>query len=117
MQVLIGSTQVPLRWNYTIHGYSVLWAYYYIIKNNTKDKIGSLQYPNREGVRYSYINDRHDYQTRFAISSSEVTTLIINNVTEGEEATYQLMLLTFGGTWRCEIRVNVTGNCSNPITC
>ena len=57
--------------------------------------------------------DINDYQTRFNISRSEVATLIINKVTEREEAVYQCQVKTKAAdTWKYNIRVTVTGeNC------
>ena len=56
------------------------------------------------------IRDVKDYQTRFNISRSEVATLIINKVTEREEAVYQCELETKAlNEWRYNIRVIVTG--------
>ena len=103
LQVLLGSTQVPLRWNYTLLSGTVLLTTFYI-DDGASDDIGITV---NGGI--TAINNRNDYQARFAISTSEVATLIINNVTEREEATFQCKLTASGNTWAYNIRVNVTG--------
>ena len=59
------------------------------------------------------IHNINDYQTRFNISRSEMATLIINKVTETDEAVYQCQIKTKAAdTWKYNIRVTVTGeNC------
>ncbi|KAL9964688.1 hypothetical protein ACROYT_G028363 [Oculina patagonica] len=103
MQVLIGSTQVPLRWNYTLSPGSVLITTTFSIGDgSTSDNIGLI------ASNVNSVNNRHDYPTRFAISTSEVATLLINKVTEREEATYQCKLSVVGNSWAYKIRVVVT---------
>ena len=103
MQVLLGSTQVPLRWNYTLSSGTVQLTTFYI-DDGASDDIG---YKFNGGG--TSVNTKNDYQTRFTISTSEVATLIINNVTEREDATYQCKLVVQGNSWAYNIRVNVTG--------
>ena len=106
MSVINGSTQVHLKWTHTITDGSVLALTTFSIGDgtNTFDTIGNKL---QDGT--TSVNDRNDYQTRFNISTSEVATLIINKVTEREEAVYQCSLATSSGTWRYRIRVIVTG--------
>ena len=115
MSVLNGSTQLALRWNYTLQTGSDLRTTYFRIIKGVSDVIGAILHDSG-GDKY-LIRDTNDYQTRFNISRSEVATLIINEVTEHEEAVYQCMLETkTGDIWRYNIRVIVTGkNCNVQI--
>ena len=105
MSVRIGSTQVPLRWNYTLSPGSLLSQTTFFIDDGTIDDIGSIFH----ALDTTEVNDRNDYRTRFAFSTNEVATLIMNKVTEREEAVYQCRLLVVGNTWAYNIRVIVTG--------
>jgi len=109
MSVVKGSTQVALRWNYTLSaGSNLLLTTFYIIDDGNSDDIGVIS-PNN----IASVNDKNDYRTRFDISTSEVATLIINKVTEREEAVYQCRLTVVGNVWAYEIRVIVLGKISN----
>ena len=100
MSVVNGSTQVPLRWNYTLSSGSVtLTTFFLRLNDGTFDGIGTT---------FGIFNKK-DYRTRFDISRSEVATLIINKVTEREEAVYQCRLLTGSQLWDYRLRVIVTG--------
>ena len=104
MPVLNGSTQVPLRWNYTLlSGLLIVTTFSLTSNDGSFDDIGTT----------SGVFNKNDYQTRFDISGSEVATLIIKNVTEREEAVYQCKLLTDSNTWSYRIRVIVTGEHCN----
>ena len=96
---------MPLRWNYTLSPGSVLSQTTFSIDDGTSDNIGSIFH----SLDATSVNDRNDYRTRFAISASEVATLIINKVTEREEAIYQCRVSVVGNTWAYNIRVIVTG--------
>ena len=107
MSVINGSSQVHLRWTYTITDGSTLVLTIFSTDEgtNTFDPIGTILQD-----KTSSVNDKNDYRARFNISTSEVATLIINKVTEREEAVYQCALLTSSGTiWKYRIRVIVTG--------
>ena len=110
--MLNGSTQHALRWKYTIPASSVVRTTRFHINKGVSDVIGSI-FHDLGGKSYT-IRGVNDYQTRFNISRSEVATLIINKVTEEEEAVYQCELETKAGvTWRYNVRVIVTGeNCN-----
>jgi len=109
MSAVKGSTQVALRWNYTLSpGSNLLLTTFYIIDDGNSDAIGTLS-PNNIAA----VNDINDYRTRFDISISEVATLIIKKVTEREEAVYQCKLTVVGNTWTYEIRVIVLGKTYN----
>ena len=100
MSVLNGSTQAALKWSYTL-----------------PDGIGLRTTTFRKGASLSYVGSIfHDVSTyqlldaRFNISRSKVPTLIINEVTEREEAVYQCEVETNSGNrWKYNIRVIVTG--------
>ena len=84
MSVLNGSTQEALKWSYTLPtGSDPRTTRFHIIKD-TSDAIGLIIHDSG-GDNY-VIRDVNDYQTRFNISRSEGATLIINKVTEREEA-------------------------------
>jgi len=103
MSVVKGSTQVALRWNYTLPpGSNLVVTTFYITDDGNSDDIGIVS-PNNIAA----VNDRNDYRTRFDISPSEVATLIIKKVTEREDAVYQCKLTVVGNTWAQEIRVIV----------
>ena len=106
MPVRNGSTQVALRWNYTITDGSVLVTTTFSIDDGSiSDDIGSIFH----SLDTTTIFDRNNYKSRFNISRSEVATLIIYRVTEKEEAVYQCQLETTSGKRRYKIRVIVTG--------
>jgi len=109
MSVVEGSTQVALRWNYTLSaGSNLLITTFSITDDGNSDDIGLIS-PNNIAA----VSDRNDYRTRFDISTSEVATLIINKVTEREEAVYQCKLTVVGNTWSYETRVIVLGKIYN----
>lgn len=106
MSVVKGRGQVALRWSYVLSaGSNLQTTTFYIIDDGNRDNIGSIFH----GSNLTTVNDRNDYQTRFDISRSEVATLIINKVTEREEAVYGCELTVVGNSWAYEIRVNVLG--------
>ena len=92
--VLNGSTNVALRWNYTL---------------GTGESVASKSW-NMDGVQIAVIglittiND-----DRFAVDSEEVATLIIKNVSEIEDTTFQHTIQTTVNTWKYRIRVEITG--------
>jgi len=109
MSLLNGSTQETLKWSYTLPaGSDPRTTRFHIIKG-ASDVIASIFHDSGgEPERYQ-IRGVNDYQTRFNISRSAAATLIINKVTEREEAVYQCELETQSGeTWRYNIRVIVT---------
>ncbi|XP_078379895.1 uncharacterized protein LOC144662819 [Oculina patagonica] len=95
MKVRNGSSQVHLRWNYNLSPGSKLQFTTFSIGDGTDSVIG---------VKGSSITV---FDTRFAISSSEVATLIINRITEGSRGVYQCQLTTDSNTWRSRINVYV----------
>ena len=115
LQVLNGSTQVPLRWSYTLSsGSLILTSFSMLLNDGSFDGIGTISGGNPT------VFNKKDYRTRFDISRSEVATLIINTVTEREERVYQCQLITDSNQWKYRIRVIVTGErcnvyCTNLI--
>ena len=106
MPVSNGSTQLHLRWTYTLSPGSNLLSTTFSINDGAKDNIGAVFH----GSGVTVVNDRNDYRTRFNISgTSEVATLMIFKVTEKGEAVYQCELQTVSSTWSYKIRVIVTG--------
>ena len=95
-----------LRWTYTLSAGLTLAITTFSTDEgtNTFDPIGTILQD-----KTSSVNDKNDYRARFNISTSEVATLIINKVTEREEAVYQCSLSTTSGIWKDRIRVIVTG--------
>jgi len=106
--VITGSTQVPLRWSYTLSSGLLLSTTFSVTLNDGNfDDIGTISGGN------AVIFDRNVYRTRFNINGSKVATLIINKVTEREEEVYQCKLTTDSNTWSYRIRVIVTGEDCN----
>jgi len=102
--VLNGSTQVALRWSYTLSPGTVLVLTTFSLRFNdgSFDDIGTAS-----------IGVFNSYRTRFNISRSELATLIINKATETEEAVYQCKVTTNSGSSGYRIQVIVTGeNCN-----
>ena len=104
--VLNGSTQAALRWSYTLPDGIGL--------RTTNFRKGASPDASLSDVG-SIFHDLGTYQlrdARFNISRSEVATLIINKVTEREQAVYQCEVETNDGMvkrWKYNIRVIVTG--------
>ena len=99
---------MALKWSYTLLAGSLRATSFSIrLNDDSFNDIGTIS-----GVNTIVFN-KHDYRTRFDISRSEVATLIINNVTEREEAVYQCELATDSNQWRYKIRVIVTGEHCN----
>jgi len=110
MSVENGSTQVALRWRYTLSpGSNLQTTTFSIADDGNNDDIGTIFHASN----IVSVNNRNDHQTRFNISRSEVATLIINEVTEREEAVYRCKLAVVGNTWTYEIRVIVLGKIKN----
>ena len=85
---------MALRWNYT---------------PGTGELVASKSW-TMDGVQIALvglvttIND-----DRFAVDGEEVATLIIKNVSEIEDATFQITVQTTANVWRYKIRVEITG--------
>ena len=94
--VLNGSTNVALRWNYTLgSGETVVLTTWKIDEND----LGLLTTALSTVV----------YDNRFVISTSEVATVIIKNVADINDATFECKVQTSVGAWKYKIRVEITG--------
>ena len=106
MSVLNGSTQLALRWNYTLPaGVLISTTFSIRLNDGSFDDVAMISGGSIAVLNY--------YRTRFNISNSEAATLIINKVTEREEGVYQCGLITVLNSWRYRIRVIVTGEYCN----
>ena len=94
---------MALRWSYILSSGSNLLSTGFSIDDGGFDNIGKIFH----GSGITTVFDKKDYRTRFNISRSEVATLIINRVTEREEAVYECGLQTATNNWRYRIRVIV----------
>ena len=92
--VLNGSTNVALRWNYTLGTNEVMFSIIWLLDGTL---IATL-FP------VTVIKD-----DRFDLNKSEVATLIIKNVSELEDATFQCQVQTIDGTWKYNIRLEIIG--------
>ena len=96
---------MALRWRYTLSPGSNLQSTGFSFNDGGFVLIGKIFH--NSGI--TTVFDKKDYRTRFNISRSEVATLIINRVTEREEAVYECKLGTVMNNWRYRIHVIVTG--------
>ena len=96
---------MALRWSYILSSGSNLQSTGFSIVDEPLVGIGKIFHTS--GI--TAVFDRNDFRTRFNISRSEVATLIINRVTEREEAVYECELGTVLNIWRYRIHVIVTG--------
>ena len=99
---------MPLRWSYALLAGSLITTTFSIrLNDGSFDDIGTTSGGN------PFVFNKNDYRRRFGISGSEQATLIINKVTETEEADYQCKLTTDLNPWSYRIRVIVTGEHCN----
>ena len=96
---------MALRWSYILSTGSNLQTTGFSFDDGALGGIGKIFH----GSGVTTVFNTKDYRTRFNISRSEVATLIINRVTEREEAVYECELETTMNRWRYRIRVIVTG--------
>ena len=101
-----GSTNVLLRWNYTLlPSQSLLLTTFSIGDGSSQDDIGLVITPGPSGT------PNNKFKERFNIySTSQFSSLTINKLTEQESATFQCKLQVGGDVWAYNIRVEVTGN-------
>ena len=85
---------MALRWNYTLGTGEFLLI--------TTWKLDGTQIAAIAAV--TIIRDN-----RFDLNKKEVATLIIKNVSELEDATIQCVVQTSSGTWKYNIRLEITG--------
>ena len=106
IQVLNGSTNFPVRWNYSLLPDQSIEFTYFSIRygNNPPDGIGAVV----KG-RPAQIYGAKNFKTRFTIdSTSEFSTLTINKVTERENATFQCKI-SADQEWAYDVRIKVAG--------
>ena len=96
---------MALRWSYTLSSGSNLQSTVFSIDDGGFVEIGKIFH----SIGITAVFDTKDYRTRFNISRSEVATLVINRVTEREEAVYECGLGTVMNNWRYRIHVIVIG--------
>ena len=88
------STNVALRWNYTLGTGELVASKSWQLDGTQIALIGAI----------TIISD-----DRFDVNKNEVATLIIKNVSELEDATFQCAVQTSVGLWKYEIRLEITG--------
>ena len=105
-QVRNGSTNVLLRWNYTLlPGQTLVLTTFSIGDGSIQDDIGIVIIAlGPSATPYNKFKDL------FSIySTSQFSNLTINRVTEQVNATFQCSLQVGGDVWAYNIRVEVTG--------
>ena len=104
-QVRNGSTNVLLRWNYTLlSGQTLEVTTFYIINGVSQERIGFVFNAGLAG------NPNNKFKDLYSIySTSQFSNLTINKVTEQENATFQCEVQVSGDQWAYNIRVEVTG--------
>ena len=92
--MLNGSTNVALRWNYTLGTGELVASKSWQLDGTQIALIGAV----------TIISD-----DRFDVNKNEVATLIIKNVSELEDATFRYAVQTSVGLWKYDTRLEVTG--------
>ena len=92
--MLNGSTNVALRWNYTLVTNELLFSTAWQLDGTQIAAVAAI----------TIINDN-----RFDLNKKEVATLIIKNASELEDATIQCVVQTNVGNWKYNIRLEITG--------
>ena len=92
--MLNGSTNVALKWNYTLGTGELVISKSWLLDNVQIAVVAAI----------TIIND-----DRFDLNKKEVATLIIKNASELEDATIQCVVQTSVGNWRYNIRLEITG--------
>ena len=100
MQVLNGSTNVLVKWSYTLLDKQSIA---FVIFRIDEKRIGAAAH------EISIMED--DFSNRFNIeSTSEFSSLTINTVTESENTTFQCQVVLIDNTkWAYSIQIEVTG--------
>ena len=92
--LLNGSTNVALRWNYTLRTGELVLSTAWQLDGTQIAAVAAI----------TIISDN-----RFDLNKKEVATLIIKNVSELEDATIQCVVQTSVGNWKYNIRLEITG--------
>ena len=104
-QVRNGSTNVLLRWNYTLlPSQTVRLTTFSIGDGVVRDDIGFIFSPDATDTPNEKYKDLYSIYT-----TSQFSNLTINKVTEQDNATFQCELRVGGDTGAYNIRVEVTG--------
>ena len=103
-RVRIGSTNVLLRWNYTLlPGQSRVLTTFSIGDGINQDDIGLI-------IGGPTGTPNNKYKDLYSIySTSQLSELTINKVTEQENSTFRCQLQVGGDVWAYNIRVEVKG--------
>ena len=108
-QVLNGSSEAHLKWNFTFSGE---------ILDRVEFMIGNVQIGKKFSSGTVAIDPRDNFQEHFNISRSYPATLIIYNVTEADEAVFSCMVATNSKEWTDEIEVQIVGkSLENVLVC
>ena len=112
-QVRNGSTNVLLRWNYTLlPAQTLLLTTFSIGDGVSQDDIGLVITPGPTGT------PNNKYKDLFSIySTTQFSNLTINRVTEQENALFQCKLQVGADVWAYNIRVEVAGKNSPQDSC
>ena len=94
--MLSGSTNVTLRWDYTLGSGEILIL--------TMWKIDAIDIGFLTTAPSAIV-----YDHRFIISTSEVATLIIKNVSDISDATFECKVQTSVDAWKYRIHVEING--------
>ena len=93
---------MALRWNFTLGTGELVASKSWQLDGTQIALIGAI----------TIISD-----DRFDVNKNEVATLIIKNVSELEDATFQCAVQTSVGLWKYEIRLEITGEkCMSDTT-
>ena len=103
--VLNGSINVPLRWNYTLGSGEILALTSWRIDKNDLGLLTTVPVPT--ATVYS------QYVDRFIISTSEVATVIIKNVSDIKDATFECKVQTSVDAWKYKISMEIRGEREN----
>jgi len=99
-QVINGSTEAHLTWNFTLSGE---------ILDRVIFELGIVRIGKKTSSGIISIEPTGNFQEHFEISRSDPATLIIYNVTEADEGVFACMVETNIKTWTDEIEVQIVG--------
>ena len=89
IQVLNGSSNVSVRWNYTLLEGQSIRQTFFRIGVRKPDMVGNIFSPGTPYEDTALIVSKDNFHSRFSIhSTSEFSTLTINKVSERENATF-----------------------------
>ena len=115
IQVRNGTTDYPLRWNYTLSPGQTITITNFAVGDGSSQPvdIGLVVNPGGAGES-AVINNLNDFQTRFRLQSDKKSsTLTIIKVNERENATFQCRVQVGANQWAYNVRIEVTGERCN----